>query len=187
MFRENWISYLSEILPSSECEIRVEKELKIRVKEDLLLLIFFLKNHTYCGMKFLNDETCVDYLENKDRFQICFFLTSFYLKEKVMILSCVNEKKTLIYEHLSLTSYFSSSNWLEREIWDLFGIIFVGHNELRRILTDYGFEGYPLRKDFPVIGYLELRYNEKMKTLIYEPIELTQELREFQFQNPWKI
>lgn len=188
MFKENWISYLSEVIPISKGKIRLEKGIKIEVKEekDFKLLVFFLKNHTYTQMKYLTEETCIDQLSGENRFKIVTILTSIFLKEKIILNSFAKERKNLLYEHSSLTSFYSSSNWLEREIWDMFGVIFLGHNELRRILTDYGFEGFPLRKDFPVIGYVELRYNETTKALVYEPIELVQEIREFQFQNPWK-
>lgn len=188
MFKESWISYLSEVLPISKAKIRIEKNISIEISDEkeYLLLIFFLKNHTYTQMKNLTEKTCVDQLSTENRFKIITILTSLFLKKKLVLNSFAKEFKGLIYKHSSLISFYSSSNWLEREIWDMFGILFVGHKELRRILTDYGFEGFPLRKDFPVIGYLELRYDETTKTMVYEPIELVQEIREFQFQNPWR-
>lgn len=189
MFHENWITYLISLLPLSKGKILISKNIKIYIERnsEFLLLLFFLKNHTFTNMIFLNDETAADQLESKNRFKISIILTSVYLRKQIILISYSHIIHNFLYGHDSLTSFFSSSNWLEREMWDMFGILFFGHTTLKRILTDYGFEGYPLRKDFPVTGYVELRYNEETKSLIYEPIELMQEVREFNLKNPWKI
>lgn len=91
---------------------------------------------------------------------------------------------TNFYEFFSITSLYNGANWLEREVWDMFGVRFIGHNDLRRILTDYGFEGFPLRKNFPLTGFLEVRYDEECKSIVYEPVQLAQEYRFFDFQSP---
>lgn len=189
MFHENWITYLISLLPLSKGKILISQNIKIYIERnsEFLLLLFFLKNHTFTNMIFLNDETAADQLDSKNRFKISIILTSVYLRKQIILISYSNVLHNFLYGHDSLTSFFLSSNWLEREMWDMFGILFFGHTTLKRILTDYGFEGYPLRKDFPVTGYVELRYNEETKSLIYEPIELMQEVREFNLKNPWKI
>lgn len=155
----------------------------LKIPRIFCYLFFFFKNHTHSRFQFLNEETCVDFLRERSRFQLYVVLTSLDNREKIILTSPTIGK--LVHKFPSLLSFFKSSNWLEREIWDLFGIYFLGHSDLRRILTDYGFEGFPLRKDFPVVGYVEVRYDESYKSLVYEPVELVQELREFQFSNPW--
>lgn len=181
--------YLTSLLPVQGCQIKYEikkgMELWFERNEDFLLSLFFLKNHTPMRFQWLNEETCVDFLRDQGRFRIYIVVTSLENREKLILSSPTTGKSPLVNQFSSLVSFFQSSNWLEREIWDLFGIYFLGHSDLRRILTDYGFEGFPLRKDFPVVGYVEVRYDESYKTLVYEPVELVQELREFQFSNPW--
>jgi NADH:ubiquinone oxidoreductase subunit C len=186
-----FIQYLASILPVGKVKFIIQRNesLKVEVedKADFLFLIFFLKNHTFSQMHYLDELTCVDLLNfPQQRFSVRTIFTSFFLKNRLTVSCFATAKSSLFFKFPSLFSFFKSSNWLEREVWDLFGIFFSEHPDLRRILTDYGFDGFPLRKDFPVTGFLELRYDEDSKSLIYEPVELTQELRDFKFNNPWK-
>jgi NADH-quinone oxidoreductase subunit C len=128
-------------------------------------------------------ELCgVDYPERENRFDVVYCLLSLTQNHRVRIKITASEN-TLVP---SATSVFSSAGWWEREAWDLFGIYFSGHPDLRRILSDYGFEGHPLRKDFPLTGYVEVRYDDEQKRVVYEPVKLTQEFRNFDFLSPWE-
>lgn len=129
----------------------------------------------------LMDITAIDYLSRVKRFELQYVLLSVLSNLRVVVKTAVSTNEVLD----SISDLFPSAAWLEREIWDLFGIFFLGHFDLRRILTDYGFEGYPLRKDYPLSGFLELRYDEALKRIVAEPLELTQSYRVFDFKNPW--
>ncbi len=150
-------------------------------KHYLLFNFYILKNHISFQYKLLTCISGIDLIENKYRFCISYELLSLVYNLRLRLKVFLNE----IAMVASLTSIFLNSNWWEREVWDLFGIYFVGHLDLRRILTDYGFEGYPLRKDFPLSGYIDLRYDLATKRLIAEPLELSQEFRIFTFEMPW--
>lgn len=148
-------------------------------------LFFFLRNNFSLNYSQLMDLIIVDKLEMKlvkgKRFSFVYVLLSLLTNFRIYISGFLG-----LFEVLpSLTNIFSSADWLEREIWDMFGIFFVGHSNLRRILTDYGFVGFPLRKDFPLSGYVELRYDEISKSIVLEPLELTQEYRFFKLDNSW--
>ena len=150
--------------------------------EDLLDTMFLLKTNNNIKFKQLIDITAVDYPENKKRFKLVYLLLSHELNQRLILSYFVNENQQIP----SLTKIFPSSNWMEREIFDMYGIKFTDHPDLRRILTDYGFEGHPLRKDFPLSGYVEVRYDEIQKRVVCEPIEthknsahLIYQLREF--------
>ncbi len=140
-------------------------------------VIFFLKNYTKSQFKILIDICGVDFINRKARFEVIYHLLSVHYNERISIKISTVELSAL----LSINSLFPNADWYEREIWDLYGIYFVGHKDLRRILTDYGFEGHPLRKDYPLSGYFELRYDEKTKQVISERIELTQKSRFFNY------
>jgi len=127
--------------------------------------------------------TAVDYPSRLKRFEVVYNLLSIQYNSRIRIKTLVDELSPLD----SLVSIYSASNWFERETWDMFGIFFTQHPDLRRILTDYGFEGHPLRKDFPLSGFVEVRYDDTEKRVITEPIEMTQEFRYFDFSNPWEI
>ncbi len=148
----------------------------------LKIIIWFLKNHISYKFKCLMDICATDYLGKKEkRFSLSYNLLS--IKYNIRLHIKVSHKE---FSNIpSLVSIYKGSNWYEREIWDLFGVYFVNHPDLRRILTDYGFEGYPLRKDFPQTGYIELRYDNENKHLIYEILELSQHFRIFNFFSPW--
>ncbi len=147
----------------------------------LLPLLLFLKNHQPLKFKTLTSVTAVDYPEKENRFEINYFLLSYKLNTRIIIKILTNDLTPIP----SISSVYESANWYEREIWDLFGVVFSNHPDLRRILTDYGFEGFPFRKDFPQNGFLEVRYDDEKKHVLYEDIELSQEFRSFDFISPW--
>jgi len=148
----------------------------------LLFYLKFFKNYNYLQCKQLVDMTCVDYLNNKLRFNIIYSLLS--LKYNIRVFFKVELEELELIE--SAFYIYQNANWLEREIWDLFGIFFANHPDLRRILTDYGFNGFPLRKNFPLSGFVEIRYDDEKKYLFYEKIELSQEFRNFNFVRSWE-
>jgi NADH dehydrogenase (ubiquinone) Fe-S protein 3 len=149
--------------------------------EKLLFSLNILKNHIGYCYKLLTCVSGVDLLGKSYRFSVVFDLLSLTYSSRLRLKVFVNE----IIPVFSSVDIFVNANWWEREIWDLYGIYFENHPDLRRILTDYGFEGYPLRKDFPLSGYVELRYSEGKKRIIVEPLEFTQEYRFFTFDTPW--
>ncbi len=145
-------------------------------------LLTFLRDDQNCQFKQLVDVTAVDYPEREARFTVVYNLLSLRHNQRVRIKTAVAEGVPMA----SVTGVFNSANWFEREVWDMFGVAFSGHPDLRRILTDYGFEGHPLRKDFPLTGHVEVRYDEDQKRVVYEPVKLTQEFRKFDFMSPWE-
>jgi len=145
-------------------------------------LLTFLRDDQNCQFKQLVDVTAVDYPDREARFTVVYNLLSLRHNQRVRVKTAVAEGTTLA----SVVGVFSSANWLEREVWDMFGVAFSGHPDLRRILTDYGFRGHPLRKDFPTTGYVEVRYDETSKRVIYEPVKLVQDYRQFDFMSPWE-
>jgi len=149
--------------------------------ENLISSILFLKTNEKCKFKQLIDITAVDYPEKEKRFKIVYMLLSLENNLRIIINSYITEEEKVP----SLTKIFSSANWMEREVFDMYGISFKDHPDLRRILTDYGFEGYPLRKDFPLTGHNEVRYSEVEKKVVYEPVKLNQEYRNFDSESPW--
>ena len=145
---------------------------------------FFLRYHTNSQYKALVDLTALDYPERLDgRFEIVYNLLSTKFNSRIRIKTQINEMTPMT----SIESIFASANWLEREVWDFFGVFFLYHTDLRRILTDYGFEGYPFRKDFPLTGYTSLRYDDIKKVVVCEDVELSQEFRVLNFQSPWSL
>lgn len=152
-------------------------------KEYILPLFFFLRDHTQTQYKLLIDITAVDYPSKEKRFEIVYNLLSIQYNSRIRIKLFVND----ITPIESIVSIYNSANWLERETWDMFGVFFINHPDLRRILTDYGFEGHPLRKDFPLSGFVEVRYDDSEKRVITEPLEITQEFRAFDFASPWEL
>jgi len=150
--------------------------------ENLISVILFLKTNEKCRFKQLIDITAVDYPEREKRFKIVYLLLSHEKNLRIVINIHIDEKIKVP----SITKIFPSANWMEREVFDMYGISFKEHPDLRRILTDYGFEGYPLRKDFPLTGHTEVRYSEIKKKVISEPVKLDQEYRKFDFESPWE-
>ena len=150
--------------------------------ENLLEVVLFLKNNNRTRFRQLIDITAVDYPEKERRFKLVYLLLSHEFNSRVVIDFFINENEI----SSSLTSVFPSSNWMEREVFDMYGIKFKDHPDLRRILTDYNFIGHPLRKDFPMTGHNEVRYSEDKKKVVYEPVKLEQNYRNFDYESPWK-
>ena len=158
-------------------------ELVFRVGRDTLLeVLAFLRDDANCHFKCLADLCGVDYPERSERFEIVYNLLSHRHNLRIRIKTTTDEDTPAP----SVTGLFSSAVWFEREAWDLYGIFFSDHPDLRRLLTDYGFEGYPMRKDFPLTGYVEVRYDDEQKRVVYEPVCLTQEFRSFDYLSPWE-
>lgn len=152
------------------------------VAENIVEFVDFLKTDASCRFSSLVDITAVDHPERVKRFDVVYHFLSMYQNQRIRVKLAVGEDEMLA----SILSVHPSANWFEREIFDMFGIIFSGHPDLRRILTDYGFRGHPLRKDFPTTGYTEVRYDEAQKRVVYEPVSLVQEYRQFDFMSPWE-
>ena len=150
--------------------------------EDIISTILFLKTNEKCKFKQLIDITAVDYPQREKRFKIIYLLLSHENNLRIIINSNITEKTTVP----SITKIYPSANWMEREVFDMYGIKFNDHPDMRRILTDYGFEGHPLRKDFPLTGHNEVRYSEDEKKVIYEPVKLEQNYRNFDYESPWE-
>jgi len=150
--------------------------------EALYSTILYLKTNNKCRFKQLIDITAVDYPEKAKRFKLVYLLLSHENNLRILININIDEKLHVP----SITKIFPSANWMEREVFDMYGISFKDHPDLRRILTDYGFKGYPLRKDFPLTGHTEVRYSEEKKKVIYEPVKMDQEYRHFDFKSPWE-
>ena len=150
--------------------------------ENVISTILFLKTNEKCKFKQLIDITAVDYPQRERRFKIVYLLLSHQNNLRIIISTNIDEKETVP----SIIKIFPSANWMEREVFDMYGISFKDHPDLRRILTDYGFDGYPLRKDFPLTGHIEVRYSEEKKKVISEPVKLDQEYRDFDFESPWE-
>jgi len=169
----------SKILNST---IRNEELLIETSDNDLVEVIQFLKSNENCKFKQLIDIAGVDYPENEKRFELIYLFLSHENNIRIKLLTKFVIDQTIN----SITKIFPSANWMEREVFDMYGIKFKNHPDLRRILTDYGFKGYPLRKDFPLTGFNEVRYSEKDKKVIYEPVKLEQNYRNFDFESPWE-
>ena len=179
----------SEKFINSELSSKIKKsiiendELLIEINfQDLIEVVQFLKSNEKCKFRQLIDIAGVDYPDEEKRFQLVYLFLSHENNSRIKILLKFESNQTII----SLTKIFPSANWMEREVFDMYGIKFKNHPDLRRILTDYGFKGHPLRKDFPLTGFNEVRYSEKEKKVIYEPVKLEQNYRNFDFESPWE-
>lgn len=150
--------------------------------EHIAEVLTFLRDDARSYYKVLVDVFAVDYPEHEQRFEVVYNLLSMKFNTRMRVKVRASED-TLVP---SVTSVYSSAEWFEREVFDMYGVLFSGHPDLRRILTDYGFDGYPLRKDFPLTGYVEVRYDEEQKRVVYEPVKLDQEFRNFDFESPWE-
>ena len=158
-------------------------ELNISVApSNIASFVEFLRSDNRCKFSTLVDITGVDYPDRIKRFDVVYHLLSMYQNHRIRLKISIRENEAV---H-SIVSVHPSANWFEREVFDMFGILFRDHPDLRRILTDYGFQGFPLRKDFPTTGYNEVRYDEVQKKVVYEPVSLTQEYRQFDFMSPWE-
>ena len=176
--------YVAEALPQEVLGTEVEfDELMVRARRDLIVKVLtFLRDDVNCRFQQLMDLCGVDYPEREKRFEVVYNLLSLTHNMRVRVKVETDEETPVP----SVSGVFSAATWWEREAWDLFGIYFSEHPDLRRIMTDYGFDGHPLRKDFPLTGYVEVRYDDEQKRVVYEPVKLTQEFRTFDFLSPWE-
>ena len=184
----NELNNLEKIINSELTSKIIRSEIKhnqilITIDENNLIeVLLFLKTNTVTKFRQLIEVTAVDYPEKEQRFRMVYLLLSHENNSRIVIDYYIKEKKIVP----SITNIFPSANWMEREVFDMYGIEFKDHPDLRRILTDYNFEGYPLRKDFPLTGHNEVRYSEEHKKVIYEPVKLEQNYRNFDYESPWE-
>jgi NADH-quinone oxidoreductase subunit C len=163
-------------------EIRHE-QLFINIdNEDLIDVTLFIKSNENTKFRQLIDITVVDYPENAQRFKVVYLFLSHEFNQRIILSYLISENEVIS----SLTSIYPAANWMEREVFDMYGVKFKDHPDMRRILTDYGFEGHPLRKDFPLTGHIEVRYSEDQKKVISEPVKLEQNYRNFDYESPWE-
>lgn len=151
-------------------------------REGLSRLMKLLRDDANCLFKVLVDVTAADYPDREERFEVVYNLLSLSHNQRIRVKVPADEQSPVP----SMVSMFNSAGWFEREVWDMYGVLFTDHPDLRRMLTDYGFEGHPLRKDFPLTGYVEVRYDDEQKRVVYEPVKLTQDFRSFDFMSPWE-
>jgi NADH/F420H2 dehydrogenase subunit C len=177
----NTLQVINQMVPSALISDNgVDFELQI-TSNQLLPVLDVLKSHSLTQCKNLVELTSVDLPTSNLRFYVTYFLLSTQYNARVRVSVQTNEMLPII----SATLIYNSANWMEREVWDMYGILFTNHPDLRRILTDYGFVGHPLRKDFPLSGFTDIFYNDAQKLLVYEPVELAQSFRKFSFLSPW--
>jgi NADH-quinone oxidoreductase subunit C len=161
----------------------VRGELTLRVQTGAIpRVLSYLRDQPQCQFKQLIDLCGVDYPEREQRFEVVYHLLSLKHNQRIRVKVATDEATPVP----SVVEVFSAADWYERETWDMYGIFFADHPDLRRLLTDYGFEGHPLRKDFPLTGFVEVRYDDEAKRVVYEPVELRQEFRDFDFLSPWE-
>ncbi|CAC5415037.1 NDUFS3 [Mytilus coruscus] len=178
--------YVADCLPKYVQHVVVthHEELEILIHpEGIVPTISFLKDHHNTQYLNITDIAAVDVPTREKRFEIVYMLLSLRFNSRIKVKTYTDELTPID----SLCSIFAGANWYEREIWDMFGVFFANHPDLRRILTDYGFEGHPFRKDFPLSGYVEVRYDDEVKRVVVEPLELTQEFRKFEYNTPWEV
>ncbi|MDA0780832.1 MAG: NADH-quinone oxidoreductase subunit C [Rickettsiales bacterium] len=186
------INELTDLGKYLESGVIEDIKVKCRIKNDMLIvsvkadsivrMLTFLRDDARCQFKQLIDLTAVDYPEKKERFEVIYNLLSLRYNNRIVVKVCVAENDMVP----TVTGVFSSANWYEREVWDMYGVFFADHPDLRRILSDYGFSGHPQRKDFPLTGYVQVKYDEDRKRVVYEPVKLDQEFRTFDFASPWE-
>jgi len=176
--------FIANSLPHEILQTEIkQEELVVTVQRSAIVrVVTFLRDDANCRFRQVIDICGVDYPERDDRFEVVYNLLSHVHNHRIRLKVNVPEGEMVP----SITGVYSSANWWEREVWDLFGVPFSDHPDLRRILTDYGFEGHPLRKDFPLTGYVELRYDDEKKRVVYEPVKLAQDFRSFDFLSPWE-
>lgn len=177
--------YVQEMMPKYIQQVQVtgHGELEVLIHPDgVLPVLTFLRDHQNAQFRQLIELTAIDVPKKSYRFEITYILLSLTYNSRVKVKTYTDELTPVD----SATAVFSSANWAEREVWDMYGIFFANHPDLRRILTDYGFEGHPMRKDFPLSGYVEVRYDDEVKRVVCEPLEMTQEFRRFDLSSPWE-
>ena len=177
-------SHIEAALPHGikRIEMNADELVVLAEREHILEVLRFLRDDSQCLFETLIDICGVDYPEKAHRFEVVYHLLSMRMNQRVRIRLSTDETMTVP----SATAVYSAAGWYEREAFDMYGIVFADHPDLRRLLTDYGFEGHPLRKDFPLTGYVEVRYDDLEKRVIYEPVQLAQEYRDFDFLSPWE-
>ena len=177
-------AYLTEVRSAliSSSEIKYGELNVTTTAENVIALLTFLRDDAKCGFVNMTDICGVDWPQRADRFDVVYHLLSPKKNLRIRIKVPVGEDQPVP----SACGIYPGADWFEREAWDMYGILFTGHPDLRRILTDYGFEGHPLRKDFPTTGFVEVRYDDAAKRVVYEPVELKQEFRNFDFLSPWE-
>ena len=163
-------------------EIRHEQLYITIDNEDLIDVTLYIKNNENTKFRQLMDVTVVDYPENTQRFKVVYLFLSHEFNQRIILSYLISENEVIP----SLTPIYPAANWMEREVFDMYGVKFKDHPDLRRILTDYDFEGHPLRKDFPLTGHTEVRYSEDQKKVIKEPVKLEQNYRNFDYESPWE-
>lgn len=176
--------YVSAALPRDvlKSELR-HGELMLMVRREAIVeVLTFCRDDPRCEFQLLVDLCGVDYPDRPARFEVVYNLLSLSHNRRIRLKVATDESTPVP----SVTTVYSTANWFEREAWDLYGVFFAGHPDLRRILTDYGFEGHPMRKDFPLTGHVEMRYDDEQKRVVYEPVKLVQEFRSFDFLSPWE-
>jgi len=176
--------YILKVIPKfvQKAQVHHGQLFLLTAPEHIIPLMTFLKDHTQAQFQQMVDVCGVDYPTKPYRFEVVYNMLSHRYNSRIIVKTYCDEVTPVP----SVTPIFWGANWFEREAWDMYGIFFTGHPDLRRILTDYGFEGHPLRKDFPLSGYVEVRYDEEQKRIVQEPVELTQEYRKFDFHSPWE-
>ncbi|XP_028812308.1 NADH dehydrogenase [ubiquinone] iron-sulfur protein 3, mitochondrial [Denticeps clupeoides] len=177
--------YVAEILPKYVQQVQVTcyNELEVMIHpEGIVPVLTFLRDHTNAQFRNMIDLTAVDIPSRQNRFEIVYNLLSLRFNSRIRVKTYTDELTPVD----SSVSVHHAANWYEREVWDMYGVFFANHPDLRRILTDYGFEGHPFRKDFPLSGYVEVRYDDELKRVVAEPVELTQEFRKYDLNSPWE-
>ena len=180
----DFVAYLKQSIPGSILHAEmVNGEFVIRTDHaHLETLLWFLRDDQYCQFVQLTDICGVDYPGREKRFDVVYHLLSFKHNARMRVKLATDERTPVP----TACGVYSAAGWYEREVWDMYGVLFAGHPDLRRILTDYGFDGHPQRRDFPLTGYVELRYDEEQKRVVYEPVKLNQAYRSFDFLSPWE-
>lgn len=177
--------FIAAALPNEVLKVEVNRvgELEVTARAAAIVKVLtFLRDDANCLFKQLMDLCGVDWPQEEQRFEVIYNLLSLKHNQRVRVKVRTDEDTPVP----TVTGVFKSAGWAERECWDMFGVMFSDHPDLRRLLTDYGFEGHPLRKDFPLTGYVEVRYDDEQKRVVYEPVKLTQEFRSFDFLSPWE-
>ncbi len=176
--------YIAAQLPEAvrRHEVRLGELMVWTTRDQVVRLMKFLRDDSNCLFKLLADVCGVDYPDEEERFEVVYNLLSIKHNQRIRVKLTTDEDQPVP----SVSGVFSCAGWFEREVWDLYGVFFSGHPDLRRILTDYGFEGHPMRKDFPLTGYVEVRYDEEQRRVVYEPVRLPQDFRNFDFLSPWE-
>jgi len=179
------LNFIRKTFPKFVTQITIKNDIyyiTVTHKDFVSIILNILKFNMLIQAKQLLDVWVVDLKQSPERFQVNYLLLSLKLQRRIIVRTAINDLQYIN----SVVDTYPSANWLERESYDMFGVLFSNHPDLRRILTDYGFEGYPLRKDFPLTGFTEVRYDDEINRIVFEPVDITQEFRYFDFISPWE-